>query len=123
LEAASSFWVIADAIKQFHTKHAALPLPGSVPDMKAQSTVYVRLQNIYKAKARQDVAEVLETVRAHPSGKDIDVAEVETFCKNAAFIKLIRGMDSTPPSLQTIVGRLILFASLTHANMKYRQRA
>jgi amyloid beta precursor protein binding protein 1 len=91
--------------------------------MKAQSTVYVQLQNIYKAKARQDVAEVLETVRAHRNGKDIDVAEVETFCKNAAFIKLIWGMDSTPPSIQTIASRLKNFTSLTHADMKYRQRA
>lgn len=106
MEAASSFWIISDAIKQFHAKHNALPLPGSVPDMKAQSTVYVQLQNIYKAKARQDVSEVLEIVRAHPKGKAIDVAEVETFCKNAAFIKLIHGMDSTASSIQTIAGNL-----------------
>ncbi|TVY68780.1 NEDD8-activating enzyme E1 regulatory subunit [Lachnellula suecica] len=104
-EAASTFWVIADAIKKFHAKHNALPLPGSVPDMKAQSTIYVQLQNIYKAKSRQDVSEVLETVRAHPHGKNIEVAEVETFCKNAAFIKLIPGMDSTPPSLQSIANK------------------
>ncbi|KAG4434902.1 hypothetical protein IFR05_009600 [Cadophora sp. M221] len=97
LESNSSFWIIADAIKQFHQKHNQLPLPGSVPDMKAQSTVYVRLQNIYKSKARQDVAKVLETVRAHPGGKDIDVAEVESFCKNAAFIKLIHGSDLKKP--------------------------
>jgi NEDD8-activating enzyme E1 regulatory subunit len=94
----SSFWIIADAIKRFYEKHNALPLPGSVPDMKAQSTVYVQLQNIYKAKARQDAAEVLETVRCHPQGKDIDSAEVESFCKNAAFIKLIRGSESFEPS-------------------------
>lgn len=91
MESKSSFWVIADAIKQFYKKHNALPLPGSVPDMKSLPTVYVQLQNIYKAKARQDVAEVLETVRVHPEGKDIDLVEVEAFCKNAAFIKLIHG--------------------------------
>lgn len=62
--------------------------------MKAQSNVYVQLQNIYKAKARQDVAEVVETVRAHPHGKDIPTTEVEIFCKNAAFIKLINGTPS-----------------------------
>ena len=75
--------------------------------MKAQSTVYVKLQNIYKAKARQDAAEVLELVRAHPRGKDIEVAEVESFCKNAAFIKLIHGMtESTisPASIKAIAG-------------------
>lgn len=105
----SSFWIIADAIKQFHAKHKELPLPGSVPDMKAQSVVYVQLQNIYKAKARQDVAEVLATVRDHPHGKSIDVAEVETFCKNAAFIKLIHGADSSPAGIQTIAGMTVSY--------------
>lgn len=70
--------------------------------MKAQSTVYIQLQNLYKAKARQDVAEVLEIVRTHPKGREIDAAEVETFCKNAAFIKLIRGADSTPTDLRNL---------------------
>lgn len=107
VESDSSFWIIANAIKKFHAKHNALPLPGSVPDMKAQSTVYVQLQNIYKAKARQDVAEVLEDVRLHPSGKDIDVAEVEIFCKNAAFIKLIHGTKESsisPAQIKAIAG-------------------
>ncbi|PMD30566.1 hypothetical protein L207DRAFT_520062 [Hyaloscypha variabilis F] len=98
MESTASFWIIADAIKQFYNKHNTLPLPGSVPDMKAQSTVYVQLQNIYKAKARQDAAEVLKTVRSHPRGKDINSAEVESFCKNAAFIKLIRGSKSSEAS-------------------------
>ncbi|KAK2627802.1 hypothetical protein QTJ16_002448 [Diplocarpon rosae] len=94
VESKSSFWIIAAAVKKFYEVHKELPLPGSVPDMKAQSTVYVQLQNIYKSKARKDVAKVLETVRSYPGGKDIDVAEVESFCKNAAFIKLIHGIES-----------------------------
>ncbi|KAJ8060592.1 hypothetical protein OCU04_010903 [Sclerotinia nivalis] len=92
-ESESDFWIIADAVKRFYEKHNELPLPGSVPDMKAQSNIYVQLQNIYKAKARQDVQEVLETIRAHSRGKEIKVEDVEVFCKNAAFIKLIRGSD------------------------------
>ena len=92
--------MIADAIKAFYAKHNALPLPGSVPDMKAQSTVYVQLQNIYKSKARQDVAEVLETVRKNANGKDIPATEVEIFCKNAAHIKLIHGTGSTTSLLE-----------------------
>ncbi|CAL3962739.1 unnamed protein product [Diplocarpon coronariae] len=102
VESKSSFWIIAAAIKKFYEKHKELPLPGSVPDMKAQSTVYVQLQNIYKAKARKDIAEVLETVRSYPGGKDIEVAEVESFCKNAAFIKLIHGTESGRPKIQEI---------------------
>ncbi|TGO56312.1 hypothetical protein BCON_0079g00060 [Botryotinia convoluta] len=94
-ESNSDFWIIADAVKKFYEKHNELPLPGSVPDMKAQSSTYVQLQNIYKAKARQDVQEILETVRAHARGNEIKTEEVEVFCKNAAFIKLIRGSDPT----------------------------
>lgn len=89
IEQRSSFWVIADAVSQFYKKHNCLPLPGNVPDMKAQSKVYIQLQSIYKAKARQDVAEVLGTVRQTPGGEDIDPGEVELFCKNAAFVKLV----------------------------------
>jgi amyloid beta precursor protein binding protein 1 len=73
--------------------------------MKAQSSVYVRLQNIYKAKARQDVAEVLETVRIHPLGKSVDVAEVETFCKNAAFIKLINKTEMIPDRMRELASK------------------
>lgn len=70
--------------------------------MKAQSGVYVQLQNLYKAKARKDAGEVLEFVRAHPRGKEIDPTEVDTFCKNAAFIKLIHGADSTATDLEKL---------------------
>ncbi|QSZ34331.1 hypothetical protein DSL72_005922 [Monilinia vaccinii-corymbosi] len=92
-ESESDFWIIADAVKKFYEKHNELPLPGSVPDMKAQSSIYVQLQNIYKAKARQDAQEVLETIRARSSS--IKLEEVAEFCKNAAFIKLIRGPEPT----------------------------
>jgi NEDD8-activating enzyme E1 regulatory subunit len=118
MESKASFWIISDAIKQFYKKHNALPLPGSVPDMKAQSTVYVQLQNIYKAKARQDVAEVLETVRGHPNGKDIDAAEVESFCKNAAFIKLIHGTKSSDPAhMKALAGMYCHLCIPTNANI------
>lgn len=72
--------------------------------MKAQSSVYVKLQTIYKLKAKQDAAEILETVRAHERGKDIDAAEVDTFCKNAAFIKLIHAADTPRRSMKSIAG-------------------
>ena len=74
--------------------------------MKAQSNVYVKLQNIYKAKARRDVSEIVETVRAHPQGGDIDVAEVETFCKNSAFIRLIHGMDRTSAEIKDLASKI-----------------
>jgi amyloid beta precursor protein binding protein 1 len=62
--------------------------------MKAESDVYIQLQNIYKAKARQDVDEVLGILSTIPNGNEVDKEEVETYCKNAAFIKLVR--ESVP---------------------------
>ncbi|KAK7748893.1 hypothetical protein SLS53_000917 [Cytospora paraplurivora] len=99
----SSFWIIADAVRKFYEKYNYLPLPGNVPDMKAQSKVYIQLQGIYKAKARQDVAEVLETVRHTPGGEDIDAGEVELFCKNAAFVKLINAAEMGEDHLAKVI--------------------
>ncbi|KAJ5356947.1 Molybdenum cofactor biosynthesis MoeB [Penicillium concentricum] len=112
------FWVIASAIKTFHASHGVLPLPGSLPDMKAQSADYVSLQNIYKAKARQDIEEVTATVRQLESQlrrqtPAIPDREIEVFCKNAAHIKVVLGrdipqisIDSDASTLKTIRNRL-----------------
>lgn len=65
--------------------------------MKAQSKDYIQLQNIYKAKARQDIVEVTASVRKRENALTrrpddlIDGKEIEAFCKGAAFVKLIRG--------------------------------
>lgn len=94
-EDSPTFWVIANAIGLFYTKYGVLPLPGSVPDMKARSADYIQLQNVYKSKARKDFAEVLESVRflERSANRNVVIAEkdVEIFCKNAAHIKLVRG--------------------------------
>ncbi|EAW06738.1 NEDD8-activating enzyme E1 regulatory subunit [Aspergillus clavatus NRRL 1] len=94
----ADFWVIASAVHEFYQTHQVLPLPGSLPDMKAQSADYVSLQNIYKSKARQDVEEVIATVRRleaqlGPRLAAIPEKEIEIFCKNAAHIKVIHGRD------------------------------
>lgn len=89
------FWLIANAVYKFYEKHGELPLPGAVPDMKAQSDTYIQLQNIYKTKAREDCSHVISTVReleksiGYPT--TIDEKEVENFCKGAAHIHLSRG--------------------------------
>ena len=92
----ANFWVVANAIQKFHSIHnGILPLPGALPDMKAQSSDYIRLQNIYKAKARSDLAEVTRTIRSSEQelGRkfSIEQAEIEAFCKGAQFVKLIHG--------------------------------
>lgn len=91
----ANFWIIAHAIRNFLSNNAALPLPGALPDMKARSADYIQLQNIYKAKARKDLSEVVQDVRS--VGKQlgrqsaIEEKEIEAFCKGAAFVKLVKG--------------------------------
>ncbi|KAE8356338.1 hypothetical protein BDV28DRAFT_110061 [Aspergillus coremiiformis] len=92
----SDFWVIASAIREFFQQHNVLPLPGSLPDMKAQSADYIALQNIYKTKARKDIEEVTNIVRKLESilgsrPAEIPEKDIEIFCKNAAHIKVIHG--------------------------------
>ena len=98
----TSFWIIAHAIRDFHARHGVLPLPGAVPDMKAQSADYIQLQNIYKAKARKDLLEIVDKVRSTESelmkDKYIDEREVEAFCKGAASVRLIQGRPLKSPT-------------------------
>jgi hypothetical protein len=128
VEQRSGFWLIADAVKQFYDKHGCLPLPGKLPDMKAKSNVYVQLQNIYKAKARKDAAEILEAVRAMPGGDRVDPAEVELFCKNAAFVKLVNATGgpnaktSKADRLKAVAGELYSFSMLSSYHLNFRTR-
>jgi amyloid beta precursor protein binding protein 1 len=87
-----TFWIVAHAIGQFSKQHEGLlPLPGALPDMKAQSSDYIQLQNIYKAKARADLAEISAIIRETASGQVVDEKEIEAFCKGAQYVKLIKG--------------------------------
>ena len=85
----ANFWVIAHAISKFYEEHGLLPLPGALPDMKAIPAEYIQLQNLYKAKARQDLSEITTTV--HKTNPKVDDKEIEAFCKGAQFVKLILG--------------------------------
>jgi len=96
--ASTPFWVVARAISLFVTEknNGLLPLPGALPDMKAESKGYIQLQNVYKAKARADLGQVMDFVKSiltslQRSENEITEAEVETFCKHAGYAKLVRG--------------------------------
>jgi amyloid beta precursor protein binding protein 1 len=79
----------------FYERSGVLPLPGTVPDMKAQTSDYTELQTVYKSKAREDAASLLNTIRLSEAkvGRTVAIDEkaVEAFSKAAAHIKLIRG--------------------------------
>lgn len=72
--------------------------------MKAQSADYIELQNIYKAKARNDFAKVVGNVRLLERelyrDSPVDEKEIEAFCRGAAFIRLIKGqrLQTSMPS-------------------------
>ncbi|OOF99249.1 hypothetical protein ASPCADRAFT_513299 [Aspergillus carbonarius ITEM 5010] len=94
----ADFWVIAAAVREFYQRHSVLPLPGSLPDMKAQSSDYVSLQNTYKLKAKKDIEEVTEIVRSieaqlGPRPLQVSDKDIEVFCKNAAHIKVVHGRE------------------------------
>ena len=100
-----NFWIIANAIKTFYDEHSLLPLPGSVPDMKATSEGYIKLQNIYKAKARKDVAEVTASVREIEKSlsrtSSVEQSEIEAFCKNASHVRVLTNPGNKAlPTLQ-----------------------
>jgi len=50
------------------------------------------------------VAEVLASVQEHPHGATVTQEEVESYCKNAAFIKLIPVVESSVESLKKLAG-------------------
>ena len=91
----SSFWLIAHAVNEFLVKYGVLPIPGTIPDMKAKSHDYVTLQNTYRAKAKTDAVSVTSHVRKleQQLGRKQQVpdAEIAAFCKSSGSLKLVTG--------------------------------
>ncbi|CAO3683034.1 unnamed protein product [Umbelopsis vinacea] len=93
----SNFWIIARAIRDYVRNEGAglLPVPGKLPDMKADTKSYIDLQQIYRQKAQEDfeavnsrVQDLLTSVGLLADA--IDEREIEEFCKHAAYVKVIR---------------------------------
>ncbi|KAL7273008.1 hypothetical protein RUND412_004152 [Rhizina undulata] len=93
-----SFWIIARAVKEFIKNSTQggglLPLPGSIPDMKAESHGYMALQTLYRYKARGDLLAVQKNVQALLStlglpDDAIPYTEIENFCRQANFIRVL----------------------------------
>ncbi|GAA5900782.1 Ula1p [Sporobolomyces salmoneus] len=114
----SNFWVLLHTLQLF-TQHPSnpshlLPLTGSLPDMKAHSTTYVQLQQIYRAKAKADLdlfqqllSEALTRLGGTP--REIGKEEVESFVKHSAWVKVLRGRklnDSIEPSTSLLKGKI-----------------
>ncbi|PWN43265.1 hypothetical protein IE81DRAFT_288928, partial [Ceraceosorus guamensis] len=101
----SNFWLLLHALRSFVQAEASspipggaglLPLPGSLPDLKALSTTYVELSNLYRRKAKADLEllklHLAQTLRTAGVPSDaISSEEVERFAKLAGHVRLVRG--------------------------------
>lgn len=126
-ESTANFWIVANAIKQFYENHSVLPLQGGLPDMKATSAGYIKLQTIYKSKARSDVNEVTQTVRSlesklgRQSRPQIPASEIEQFCKNASFVRVLTNDNKLAiPELRLMQADPKILAKLPAALLNYQ---
>ncbi|KAJ2389695.1 hypothetical protein H4S02_002233 [Coemansia sp. RSA 2611] len=94
----SSFWLLANALRRYLGSEYAegkLPHSGAIPDMKADTQSYIKLQRIYKQKAEQDKAELVRCLcdvlqEAGLPAEHVSSDEVDMFCKNAGRLRLVR---------------------------------
>ncbi|KAJ3311180.1 NEDD8-activating enzyme E1 regulatory subunit [Blyttiomyces sp. JEL0837] len=96
-EKSTKFWFIARAVRDFvdNEGQGCLPLPGGLPDMKADTDSYIQLQTLYRKKAVEDKSNVQKRVAnlLASCGKPTDwisTEEIDRFCKNSSLLKLIR---------------------------------
>jgi len=94
----SRFWILVRALKEFVNQNNVLPLRGSLPDMFSDSKRYIELQNVYKRKAVADIQKVVEFTRESLEDLQLPLSfvsdeDVQTFCKNAAFLTVQYGFS------------------------------
>lgn len=95
----SDFWVLVATLREFISlpeSNNSLPVTGVLPDMTADTVGFVKMQKIYREKAKQDIEvfhgllkKTLEKVNR--PADSITREQVETFCKNSRNLKVIRG--------------------------------
>lgn len=89
---------MARAVKDFTLVNSDgwLPVPGIIPDMTASTEHYINLQNVYRAKAKEDSDVVYRHVQQllqelNLSSDFITDKDVQLFCREVASIGLTRG--------------------------------
>jgi amyloid beta precursor protein binding protein 1 len=94
--ATPDYWFVVAAIRDFVSSRGGhLPVPGSLPDMTASTTLYVALQRLYAAKAEQDLEDVKTRVQALRTAAGVDPAGISAecihnMCKNARQLRVLR---------------------------------
>lgn len=95
----SAFWILVAALGKFiqlPESNNTLPATGVLPDMTADTTGFVGMQQVYREKAKKDIATfttILHTI-LQKIGKPTDSIseeQIATFCKNSRNLKIVRG--------------------------------
>ncbi|XP_073515270.1 NEDD8-activating enzyme E1 regulatory subunit [Phyllobates terribilis] len=93
----SDFWILARAVKEFTASEGKgnLPLRGTIPDMIADSDKFIKLQNVYREKAKNDastvenyVSKLLQSIGRPP--ESISEKDIRLFCRNCSFLRFVR---------------------------------
>ncbi|KAF8625327.1 hypothetical protein AX17_006869 [Amanita inopinata Kibby_2008] len=85
------FFQLLKALKTFTEKHGMLPLTSTLPDMKASTEEYVKLQNMYKKRAEEEKAEVGKILEEQGGGEGVDEALLDAFVRNAHRLRVLKG--------------------------------
>ena len=102
-EQTNIFWFIIHALKLFteHEGQGLLPVRGEIPDMITNTSSYVQLVKIYQEQAKEDCDRVhnhlLDLLNEYNASlkEHVHLSQLlQTYCKNAAFLKVLR----TPPT-------------------------
>ncbi|KAI7687054.1 hypothetical protein SSS_01148 [Sarcoptes scabiei] len=87
----SNFWTMVKALNDFLTIYDGhLPLNGSIPDMNSGSEQYIRLQKIYKQKAKDDVNRLQQILQDNYKTIAISDFDINLFCKNVRNLIVLR---------------------------------
>lgn len=85
------FFQLLKALKTFTERYSCLPLTSTLPDMKASTEEYVRLQKMYKERSEEEKQLVKAIMEEQGGGKGVDEALLDSFVKNTHRLKLIKG--------------------------------
>ncbi|KAF8624617.1 hypothetical protein AX15_005772 [Amanita polypyramis BW_CC] len=85
------FFQLLKALKTFTELYNYLPLTSTLPDMKASTDEYVRLQKMYKQRAEEEKQQVKAILDQQGGGKDVNETLLDNFVRNAHRLKLVKG--------------------------------
>src|SRR5258708_5069724 len=85
------FFQLLKALKTFTERYSYPPLTSTLPDMKASTDEYVRLQNMYKERSEEEKQLVKAILEEQGGGKGVDETLLANFVRNAHRLKLVKG--------------------------------